>query len=76
MPSIKMCTLGNGRRLYYRSKADVDMLSRERLGEPEYLKHGLTLEDGAVVNGPSTHPQPCFAVRERNGQIEIGPTTS
>jgi nitrite reductase/ring-hydroxylating ferredoxin subunit/uncharacterized membrane protein len=40
--------------------------------------HGseFRLEDGAVVNGPSTHPQPCFAVRERNGQIEIGPTTS
>jgi nitrite reductase/ring-hydroxylating ferredoxin subunit/uncharacterized membrane protein len=40
--------------------------------------HGseFRLEDGAVVDGPSTHPQPCFAVRERNGQIEIGPTTS
>jgi nitrite reductase/ring-hydroxylating ferredoxin subunit len=40
--------------------------------------HGseFRLEDGAVVNGPSTHPQPCFAVRERNGQIEIGPTTT
>jgi nitrite reductase/ring-hydroxylating ferredoxin subunit/uncharacterized membrane protein len=39
--------------------------------------HGseFRLQDGAVVNGPSTHPQPCFAVRERNGQIEIGPTT-
>jgi nitrite reductase/ring-hydroxylating ferredoxin subunit len=40
--------------------------------------HGseFRLEDGAVVNGPSTHPQPCFAVRERNGQIEVGPTGS
>jgi nitrite reductase/ring-hydroxylating ferredoxin subunit len=38
--------------------------------------HGSTfrLEDGTVVNGPSTHPQPRFAVRERDGQIEVGPT--
>lgn len=38
--------------------------------------HGseFRLEDGAVVNGPSTHAQPCFDVRERNGQIEVGPT--
>ena len=37
--------------------------------------HGsqFRLEDGAVVNGPATHPQPCFAVRERDGQIEVGP---
>lgn len=37
--------------------------------------HGseFRLDDGAVVNGPSTHPQPCFTVRERNGQIEVGP---
>ena len=37
--------------------------------------HGseFRLDDGAVVNGPSTHPQPCFAVRERNGQIEVEP---
>jgi nitrite reductase/ring-hydroxylating ferredoxin subunit/uncharacterized membrane protein len=40
--------------------------------------HGseFRLEDGTVVNGPSTHPQPCFAVRERNGQIEVGPAGS
>jgi nitrite reductase/ring-hydroxylating ferredoxin subunit/uncharacterized membrane protein len=38
--------------------------------------HGseFRLTDGAVVNGPSTHPQPCFAVRERDGQIEVAPT--
>src|SRR5262245_31833228 len=37
--------------------------------------HGseFRLDNGAVVNGPSTHPQPCLAVRERNGQIEVGP---
>lgn len=32
------------------------------------------LDDGSVVNGPSTHPQPCFAVRERSGQIEVAST--
>jgi nitrite reductase/ring-hydroxylating ferredoxin subunit/uncharacterized membrane protein len=37
--------------------------------------HGseFRLDDGGVVNGPSTHPQPCFTVRERNGQIEVEP---
>ena len=37
--------------------------------------HGseFALEDGRVLNGPSTHNQPCFAARERNGQIEVGP---
>jgi nitrite reductase/ring-hydroxylating ferredoxin subunit/uncharacterized membrane protein len=37
--------------------------------------HGseFRLDDGAVVNGPSTHPQPCLAVRERSGQIEVEP---
>jgi nitrite reductase/ring-hydroxylating ferredoxin subunit/uncharacterized membrane protein len=35
--------------------------------------HGseFRLDDGAVVNGPSTHPQPCFDVRERDGRIEV-----
>jgi nitrite reductase/ring-hydroxylating ferredoxin subunit/uncharacterized membrane protein len=38
--------------------------------------HGseFRLADGSVVNGPSTHPQPYFAVRERAGQIEVAPT--
>lgn len=36
--------------------------------------HGseFALEDGKVLNGPATEPQPCFAVRERAGQIEVG----
>jgi nitrite reductase/ring-hydroxylating ferredoxin subunit/uncharacterized membrane protein len=40
--------------------------------------HGseFRLDDGAVVNGPSTHSQPCFGVRERNGQIEVGPAVT
>ncbi|MGE3178759.1 MAG: Rieske 2Fe-2S domain-containing protein, partial [Vicinamibacterales bacterium] len=35
--------------------------------------HGseFALEDGRVLNGPATHPQPCFTVRERGGQIEL-----
>jgi nitrite reductase/ring-hydroxylating ferredoxin subunit/uncharacterized membrane protein len=35
--------------------------------------HGseFALEDGRVLNGPSTHDQPCFEVREQGGKIEI-----
>ena len=35
--------------------------------------HGseFRLSDGQVINGPATHPQPCFDVRERDGQIEV-----
>lgn len=35
--------------------------------------HGseFTLQEGHVINGPSTHDQPCFEVRERNGRIEV-----
>jgi nitrite reductase/ring-hydroxylating ferredoxin subunit/uncharacterized membrane protein len=29
------------------------------------------LEDGHVINGPATQPQPCLDVREHAGQIEI-----
>jgi nitrite reductase/ring-hydroxylating ferredoxin subunit/uncharacterized membrane protein len=37
--------------------------------------HGseFALDDGRVVNGPSSHPQPVFQVREENGTIEVGP---
>ena len=37
--------------------------------------HGseFALADGRVLNGPATESQPCFAVRESNGQIEVGP---
>jgi nitrite reductase/ring-hydroxylating ferredoxin subunit/uncharacterized membrane protein len=36
--------------------------------------HGseFALDDGRVLNGPATEPQPCFAVRERDGRIELG----
>lgn len=35
--------------------------------------HGseFALDDGHVINGPSTHDQPALDVRERNGQIEV-----
>jgi nitrite reductase/ring-hydroxylating ferredoxin subunit/uncharacterized membrane protein len=35
--------------------------------------HGseFALDDGHVVNGPSTHDQPCLVVRERGGRIEV-----
>jgi nitrite reductase/ring-hydroxylating ferredoxin subunit/uncharacterized membrane protein len=35
--------------------------------------HGsrFSLEDGEVLNGPSTYPQPCFETRVQNGRIEV-----
>ena len=35
--------------------------------------HGseFALDDGRVLNGPATEPQPCFAVQEQAGQIEV-----
>jgi nitrite reductase/ring-hydroxylating ferredoxin subunit/uncharacterized membrane protein len=35
--------------------------------------HGseFALDDGRVLNGPSTHDQPCLVVRERDGRIEV-----
>jgi nitrite reductase/ring-hydroxylating ferredoxin subunit len=35
--------------------------------------HGsrFSIRDGSVVDGPATFPQPCFAVRVRDGQIEV-----
>lgn len=35
--------------------------------------HGseFALTDGHVLNGPATQDQPCFEVREQNGQIEV-----
>jgi nitrite reductase/ring-hydroxylating ferredoxin subunit len=35
--------------------------------------HGseFALADGTVLNGPATQNQPCLAVREANGMIEV-----
>ena len=40
--------------------------------------HGseFALDDGRVLNGPSTHSQPCLAVRERDGRIEVSAAPS
>jgi len=37
--------------------------------------HGslFALDDGRILEGPSTFPQPCFEVRVRGGQIEVRP---
>jgi len=37
--------------------------------------HGseFALADGRVLNGPATEDQPCFRVRERDGQMEVAP---
>jgi len=31
----------------------------------------FALDDGRVLNGPATEPQPCFEVRERDGHVEL-----
>ena len=31
----------------------------------------FSLRDGSVIDGPATHPQPCFETRVRNGQVEV-----
>ncbi|MFN2452846.1 MAG: Rieske 2Fe-2S domain-containing protein [Pyrinomonadaceae bacterium] len=38
--------------------------------------HGsrFALKDGSVIDGPATHPQPCFETRIVNGQIEVRAT--
>jgi nitrite reductase/ring-hydroxylating ferredoxin subunit/uncharacterized membrane protein len=35
--------------------------------------HGsrFSLEDGSVIDGPTTFPQPCFEARVRGGQVEV-----
>jgi nitrite reductase/ring-hydroxylating ferredoxin subunit len=35
--------------------------------------HGsvFNLQDGRIVHGPATQPQPAFDVRERDGEIQI-----
>jgi nitrite reductase/ring-hydroxylating ferredoxin subunit/uncharacterized membrane protein len=34
-------------------------------------KSQFDLRSGNVINGPATHPEPCFETRVRNGQVEV-----
>jgi nitrite reductase/ring-hydroxylating ferredoxin subunit/uncharacterized membrane protein len=36
-----------------------------------YHSSRFALEDGRVLDGPAVHPQPCLAIRARDGQIEV-----
>lgn len=49
MPTIKQCTLTNGQQVFYRSRFDVDILTREMSQRPLYLRHGLQLQDGDCI---------------------------
>lgn len=50
MPGVKQFELANGQKVFYRSKVDLDILSRELLSDDHlYIKHGITLCDGACV---------------------------
>lgn len=50
MPGMKQIQLANGQTVFYRSKIDLDILSRELLSDDHlYLKHGIALHDGACV---------------------------
>ena len=50
MPRIHECTLSNGRSIFFRSKVDVDILSRELLQDDNlYLRNGITISDGDCV---------------------------
>jgi len=43
----------------------TDQPALDQIAEP------LGQADGRVLNGPSTHNQPCLRVRERDGRIEV-----
>ncbi len=50
MSKILQCELANGMDVFYRSKVDVDILSRELLKDDNlYLRHGITIEPGDCV---------------------------
>jgi nitrite reductase/ring-hydroxylating ferredoxin subunit/uncharacterized membrane protein len=68
-----------GRRIYGLAETCAHMggpLSEGTLTEDNAVEcpwHGsrFSLEDGQVLQGPSTFSQPCFDVRVRNGMVEI-----
>ena len=49
MTTIKQCVLSTGQKVFYRSKADVDILSREMFQNLVYLRNGITLKDGDCI---------------------------
>jgi nitrite reductase/ring-hydroxylating ferredoxin subunit/uncharacterized membrane protein len=85
--SMRKATLGEASFLLVRQRGRICALAHScsHLGGPlseGTLEDGsvicpwhgsqFALDDGRILNGPATEPQPCFAVRERNGQIEVG----
>lgn len=50
MATIKKCKLAHGQEVFYRSKTDVALLSREFLADENlYLRHGLAIQDGDCI---------------------------
>mgnify|MGYP003327165924 CR=1 FL=1 len=48
--AIKSSTLPNGQVVFYRSRVDLDLLSRELLTEDHaYLRHGIAIDDGDCI---------------------------
>jgi nitrite reductase/ring-hydroxylating ferredoxin subunit/uncharacterized membrane protein len=85
--SMRKVTIGEASFLLVRQRNRVCALTHScsHLGGPlseGTLKDGsvvcpwhgseFAFDDGRVLNGPATVPQPCFAVRERDGRIELG----
>ncbi len=83
---VRAVDVGDLRMMLVRQNGQINALAREcsHLGGP--LEEGqiadgcvtcpwhgsrFWLDDGSVRNGPATFPQPHFATRVRNGQIEV-----
>ena len=50
MSTISQCQLPNGMDVFFRSKVDVDILSRELLKDDNlYLRHGITIAPGDCI---------------------------
>lgn len=47
--TIKECRLPSGQQIFYRSKSDVEILTRECFEQPAYLRHGLRVEEGDCI---------------------------
>jgi nitrite reductase/ring-hydroxylating ferredoxin subunit/uncharacterized membrane protein len=75
---VRVVLVRRGQKVYALAESCAHLggpLSEGRL-EDNALRcpwHGslFALEDGRVLEGPSTYPQTCFDVRRRDGQIEV-----